>query len=144
MLEVIGRDNMTRFKRMIALDTLGPDVLRLALCAISFTHGFHRVVHGDVSILGQILHDEGLPFGLIAAWLICIAETIGVAFLAFRLLVLPVSLVLFTIYFTGIMMFHRHNGFFVVGASQGGWEYNALLCVCLLVVAWENRAHSLY
>jgi putative oxidoreductase len=64
--------------------------------------------------------------------------------LALRILVLPITLILSVIYFTGILMFNRHNGFFVVGAGEGGWEYNALLITCLMVTAWENRARKFF
>ena len=65
--------------------------------------------------------------------------------LALRLLTLPVCAALTLIYTMGIILFHRHNGFFVVGPGTGGWEYSALLITCLLVTAWEElktrRAH---
>ena len=50
----------------------------------------------------------------------------------------PVCAALTIIYSTGIILFHRHNGFFVVGPGTGGWEYSALLITCLVVTAWEH------
>ena len=133
---------MTFLKRGISRKTLGPDILRLVVCAILFTHGGYRIYSGEAPGLGEVLRDESVPAPLLIAWLICIAETAGTALLALRIMVLPITLILSTIYFTGILLFNRHNGFFLVGAGEGGWEYNALLITCLLVTAWENRVSN--
>jgi putative oxidoreductase len=135
---------MNIFSRVISKDTLGPDVLRLVICAVLFTHGSWRLYHGEARGLGELLIEEHVPLGMLVAYLICIAETLGTFLMALRVLVLPISLILSFIYFTGIMMFNRHNGFFIVGAGEGGWEYNAVLITCLLVTAWENRRHKFY
>jgi len=135
---------MKLFHRIFSKKTVGTDVMRLAVCAILFTHGSYRLFHGEAPGLGEILKEEGVPAGRVLAYLICLAETGGTTLLALRLMVLPVVLVLCLIYFTGIMMFHRHNGFFVVGPGSGGWEYSAVLITCLLVTAWENRTRKLW
>jgi putative oxidoreductase len=132
------------FNRIFSADTAGTDVLRLVVSAILFTHGSYRLLHGEAPVLGDILKDEGVPAGVILAYLICLAETAGTVLLASRLMVWPVTIILCLIYFTGIMMFHRHNGFFVVGPGSGGWEYSAVLITCLVVTAWENRNNKLF
>jgi putative oxidoreductase len=129
--------------RFVARETLGIDVIRLILCAILFTHGAYRFYDGTIPKLGEILTANGLPFGVILANLVNLAETGGTLLLAARLMVLPVSLILSLIYVVGIILFHRHEGFFVVGPGSGGWEYSALIIACLLVIAWENRVHRL-
>lgn len=135
---------MEFLSRVVSKQTAGPDILRLVVCGILFTHGFYRLSHGEASGLGALLTEEGWPAGNFLAYLICLAETAGTVLLAIRLLVLPISLILSFIYFVGIMMFNRHHGFFLVGAGEGGWEYSALLITCLLVTAWENRTQKLY
>jgi putative oxidoreductase len=139
---------MNRFRqllnRIVSKRTVGTDVLRIVVCAILFAHGSYRLAHGEAHGLGDLLREEGVLAGLLVAYLICIAETAGTVLLALRILVLPISLILSLIYFTGIMMFNRHNGFFLVGAGEGGWEYNALLITCLLVTAWENRTRKIF
>jgi putative oxidoreductase len=130
--------------RIVSKETVGTDLLRIVVCAILFTHGAYRLSHGEARGLGELLREESVPAGLLVAYLVCIAETAGTVLLAMRFLVLPISLILSLIYFTGIMMFNRHNGFFLVGAGEGGWEYNALLITCLLVTAWENRTRKLF
>ena len=128
--------------RFVARETIGIDILRLTLCAILFTHGAYRFYDGTIPKLGEILTANGLPFGLTLARLVNLAETGGTLLLAARLMVLPVSLILSLIYVVGIMLFHRHAGFFVVGPGSNGWEYSALIITCLLVIAWENRGRK--
>jgi putative oxidoreductase len=118
----------------------GTDLLRLVLCALIFTHGAYRFYEGSSPILGQILEDQGFPggSGTILAYAVNVTETLGALLLAMKLFTLPVCAALTIIYTTGIILFHRHNGFFVVGPGTGGWEYSALLITCLVTTAWED------
>ena len=125
--------------RIFSIERAGTDALRLVLCALVFTHGSYRFYEGSLPILGEILEVKGFPFGVLLAYLVNIAETAGAVLLALRIMVWPISFILGLIYFTGIMLFHRHAGFFVVGPGSGGWEYSALLITCLVCTAWENR-----
>jgi putative oxidoreductase len=120
--------------------TAGTDLLRLVLCALIFTHGAYRFYEGSSPILGQILEDQGFPggSGTILAYAVNVTETLGALLLAMKLFTLPVCAALTIIYTTGIILFHRHNGFFVVGPGTGGWEYSALLITCLVATAWED------
>ncbi|MES2347394.1 DoxX family protein [Duganella sp. Dugasp56] len=120
--------------------TAGTDLLRLVLCALIFTHGAYRFYEGSSPILGQILEDQGFPggSGTILAYAVNVTETLGALLLAMKLFTLPVCAALTIIYTTGIILFHRHNGFFVVGPGTGGWEYSALLITCLVTTAWED------
>jgi putative oxidoreductase len=133
---------MVLLDRFFRKETAGIDILRLALCAILFTHGAYRFFDGTIPKLGEILAANGFPFGLMLANLVNLAETGGTMLLAGRLMVLPVTFILSFIYIVGIILFHRHLGFFVVGPGSGGWEFSALIITCLLVIAWENRKHK--
>ena len=132
------------FTRIFSHQTAGTDLLRLVIAAVLFTHGFYRLTHHEAPILGDILHEQHAPFPYLSAYLVCIAETAGSVLVALRLLVWPVVFIQVLIYLTGIMLFHRHNGFFVVGPGEGGWEYSAVLITCLLVTAWANRETKLF
>ncbi len=131
------------FKRIYSSPDAGLDLLRLVVCAIIFTHGAYRFLDGTTPVLGEILEDEGFPHGLLLASLVNLAETAGTLLLALRLLVWPVALILSLIYFTGVVLFHSHNGFFVVGPGEGGWEYSVLLITCLFATMWANQDRKL-
>lgn len=126
--------------RIFARQTAGYDVLRLALCLLLGVHGWYRFYEGSLPVLGHILESRGFPQGLVLAWLVNLAETGGTLLLALRILAAPIAVILSAIYATGIVLFHWDKGFFVVGPGDGGWEYSALLVVCLLVTAGANSA----
>ncbi len=130
--------------RIISPRTAGTDLLRLAICAILFTHGAYRLATGEYVGLGHLLHEDGFPDGVLLPILVCLAETAGTLLVALRLAVWPLIAVLSTIYITGIVLYHGPSGFFVVGPGENGWEYSALILVCLWVTAWENRNSKLY
>lgn len=119
------------------------DALRLVLCGLLFTHGAYRYLDGTLPELGRILTSRGFPHGLLLANMVNLAETCGTILLALRLMVWPVCSVLILIYSVGILLFHRHQGFFVVGPGTGGWEYSALIITCLIVIMWENHDHKI-
>ena len=124
-------------------DEIGIDFLRFVVCAILFTHGTYRYMEGSLPKLGEILSSHGLPFGYGLAILVNLAETGGTILLAARVMVRPITLVLSLIYLGGIILFHRHAGFFVVGPGSGGWDYSALIISCLLLIAWNDWTHSI-
>ena len=129
-------------ERLISKKTPAIDILRLVLCAILFTHGAYRYLDGTISKLGEILGQIGFPHALLLANLVNLAETAGTILLAARIMVWPVSSILILIYGVGILIFHRREGFFVVGPGSGGWEYSALIITCLMVIMWENRTRK--
>jgi putative oxidoreductase len=101
------------------------------LCAILFTHGAYRFYEGSVPVMGEILGKIGFPVGVFLAYCVNIAETAGTALLAARFLVVPICVILSFIYVTGIALFHRHEGFFVVGpgtAAGSTARYSSLAC----------------
>ena len=61
---------------IVSRRTAGADLLRLVLCAILFTHGAYRFYDGTVPVLGDILHEEGLPWGNVLAYLVDLAEVV--------------------------------------------------------------------
>jgi putative oxidoreductase len=141
LLNILCDSVIARFWRT---ERAGNDAIRLALCAILFTHGFYRWYEGSVPQLGAILSSVGFPQGVLLAYLVNAAEVAGTLLLALRIGVWPVCFILSFSYLTGIALFHARQGFFVVGPGSGGWEYSALLIVCLLSTAWANRDHKMW
>lgn len=132
---------MKSILRKFNRNSIAIDFLRFVICTILFTHGSFRYFEGSLPKLGEILSSHGLPFGYGLAILVNLAETGGTLLLAARILVRPIALILCMIYLGGIILFHRHAGFFVVGPGSGGWEYSALIISCLLAIAWDDWAY---
>lgn len=131
------------FSRVFNQRTAGHDILRLTLCVLLSVHGWYRFHEGSLPELGRILESHGFAYGYVLACLVNLAETGGTALLALRLFATPISLLLAGIYTTGIVLFHWRQGFFVVGPGDSGWEYSALLIVCLLITAAVNAPAAL-
>jgi putative oxidoreductase len=129
---------MKLLRNVFAPRTAGYDVLRLAVCLLLSVHGWYRFYEGSLPVLAGILEARGFPFALVLVWLVNLAETGGTLLLALRILPVPISLILAGIYATGVVLFHWSQGFFVVGPGTAGWEYSALLIVCLLITAAVN------
>jgi putative oxidoreductase len=129
---------MTLSQRVFSRRSAGYDCLRLTLCVLLSVHGWYRFYEGTLPVLGQILESHGFVQGYLLACLVNLAETGGTVLLALRILATPIALILAGIYATGIFLFHWQRGFFVVGPGDSGWEYSALLIVCLLITAGVN------
>ena len=129
--------------RLVNPGSWDTDLLRLTLAGISMTHGCWRMWTHEVSALSGVIAEQGIGFSDAIAWAITINESVGALLLALRLMVWPVGAGMICVYATGIMLFNIHRGFFVVGAGDAGWEYNALLIMCTIVILWRNRHHKL-
>jgi putative oxidoreductase len=129
---------MKLLKGIVTRRTAGYDVLRIAVCLLLSVHGGYRFYEGSLPVLAGILDARGFPFAIVLVWLVNLAETGGTLLLALRILAVPISLILAGIYATGVVLFHWSQGFFVVGPGTAGWEYSALLIVCLLITAAVN------
>ena len=100
--------------KIFSKDTLGLDVLRLAVCGILFTHGAYRIYLGEVSGpdgFEGVLRDQHVPLSWLGAWMISLTESVGSVLMALRLVVLPICGILSMVLFMGILFFNRHHGF---------------------------------
>lgn len=121
---------------------LAIDSIKIVVCAIIFTHGIHRYLHGEIQPLGNFLTQAGLPLGQAQAHLINIAETFGTLLIVLGLFVRTMCAAMILIFVTGIVLVHWQLGFFIVGPGEGGWEFSALLIACFSAVAidyWPRR-----
>jgi putative oxidoreductase len=128
--------------RIVRRGHVAMDLVKLAVCAIIFTHGIHRYLYGEIAPLGNALAAFGFPFPQGQAQLVNLAETVGVLLIASGVLVRTMCAVLVIIFATGIALIHWQLGFFILGPGEGGWEFSALLIACFTAVAldyWPSR-----
>ena len=129
--------------QIVRPDHLGIDLVKLAVCAIIFTHGVHRYLFGEIAGLALFLSQSGFPAPLVEAHLINLAETGGVLLIACGLFIRTMCAVLVLIFLTSIVLIHWQAGFFIVGPGEGGWEFSALLIACLSAVAVDYGSSRL-
>lgn len=116
----------------------GWTLLRVVLALLIAAHGWARLVHGGVVPFGDWLSGQGFPLGFLIAAAVTGIEIVGTPLLAFRKLVLPLTLVYSFIYAMGIWLVHAPAGWFVVGLGRNGAEYSVLLITCLLCVGLQH------
>jgi len=116
-------------------------LLRVAVSLFMMAHGLMRLYLGTVGGFGEFLNSKGFMIGGMLAWTITIFEIAAGAMMAFGLFVKWIAAVFITELITGIFLVHLPNGWFVVGATQGGMEYSTLLIIALIVTAAHHSGN---
>jgi putative oxidoreductase len=112
---------------------LGLSILRVVLGVIWLAHGVPKLtggIEGTAGFFGQL----GIPAPVLAAWFVALLESLGGFLLLIGWLVAPVALLLSIEMLVAIVLAHAPNGFYVVGAGQGGIEFSLLLIASLLAL----------
>jgi putative oxidoreductase len=111
----------------------GIRLLRWGVAGLLFVHGVYRVTTGGVTGFGEFLAGQGLPAGDIVAWVLTLIEIVGTPLLGAGIAVVPLCLWFSAELLAGILLVHRHAGWFVVGGGRNGVEYS--LCLILALTA---------
>lgn len=117
-------------------------ILRVSVAGLLAAHGWYRALTGGYVGFGEYLTSQHIPLGDVAAIGITALEIVGSALLAGGRFVRVVTPLLGAVYLTGIVLLHRHEGWFVVGGGRNGMEYSVLLLVCLLVIHLQHAPSS--
>lgn len=125
---------------------LGPNLsialLRMLMGIVFLLHGSARVYENSFKDFGDFLEGKGFPLGFYLAWVITLFEIIGgIAFFLRRFINL-FCIGEIIILLTGIALVHWQNGWFVVGATDGGIEYSVVLIGVLTAIAITERKAS--
>lgn len=117
----------------------GIRLLRFGVAGLLCVHGVYRAATGGVSGFGEFLSAQGLPAGEAVAWLLTLVEIVGAPLLAFGVAVAPLALWFSVELLAGVLLVHRHAGWFVVGGGRNGVEYSLCLIVALLACVLSER-----
>jgi putative oxidoreductase len=112
--------------------------IRIAVAAMIFVHGTYRLFAGGVAPFGEFLNAQHFPAGTAIAWWITIVEIVGSTILAIGRFVRPLAIYFAAELTMGIILVHRHDGWFVVGGGRNGMEYSVLLISSLLILAYSS------
>lgn len=117
-------------------------IARIATALFFMAHAIVRIANGTIPQFAAFMESLGFPSGTAVVWAITISELVAGAFLIagryVRIAVIP----LFLIAGTGIVLIHRHFGWFVGEHGTGGSEYSVALMVLLLVIAAGDRQRA--
>ena len=110
-------------------------VARIGTALLFAIHAVVRVVKGTIPTFGAFMESVGFPDGMMTVWLITAAELAAAGMLIVGIGVRWAAAVLMAIAVGGIVLIHRHLGWFVGEHGTGGSEYSVALLLLLLVVA---------
>jgi putative oxidoreductase len=116
--------------------------LRLVVAALLFIHGTFRLFSGGVAPFGEFLAGQHFPQGPALAWGITLVEIVGTVVLASGFAIRPLALYFAAELVIGVILVHRHDGWFVVGGGRNGMEFSALLISSLLILAWATPSRE--
>lgn len=122
------------FPQFLDYGFYAPTILRFALAAIFFAHGWQKLVSDKAQFAGWL---ESMKFrpGKFWAWLVTLVELLGGACLLFGFLTQLAALVLATQFLVIILWFKRGHKF--IGgppAGEAGWEFDFLILTALLAL----------
>lgn len=117
----------------------GIRLLRVAIAALLFVHGVYRALTGGVAGFGEFLSAQGLPWGGVVAWVLTLVEIVATPLFALGFAVTPLALWFGVELLAGVLLVHRHAGWFVVGGGRNGVEYSLCLVAALLACVLSER-----
>lgn len=114
-------------------------MLRIVIALLFMAHAAVRIILGTIPQFGAFMESAGCPQGTALVWAITLTElAAGTAMIGNRY-VTQAATVLFMIAATGIILIHRHFGWFVGEHGTGGSEYSVALMAALIVVIAADR-----
>lgn len=115
-------------------------LLRMVTALLFIAHASMRFVLGTIPQFGTFMESQGFPHG--QAWVLAISvyELGAGSLLLLDRGVRWAASGLAVIVAVGIVLIHRHNGWFVGEHGTGGSEYSVALLAMLLVIAAHDAA----
>jgi putative oxidoreductase len=107
---------------------------RIGISLLLFIHGVARIWFGGVEPFGTFLTHVGFPFGYTLAWSITIFELVGSFLMAVGRFNKQIAIGFILELLGGIILVHAQHGWFVVGHSSNGVEYNISLISSLILI----------
>lgn len=115
-------------------------LVRIVTALLFMAHAAVRIANGTIPQFGKFMASVGFPAGEAVVWTITIVELIAGTLLIINRYVRVAATALFAIAATGIVLIHRHLGWFVGEHGTGGSEYSVALMVLLIVIAAADRS----
>jgi putative oxidoreductase len=117
-------------------------IVRIMTAVFFMAHAIVRIANGTIPRFGAFMEAAGFPYGIPLVWLITLSELTAGTFLILGLYVRWATIPLLVIASMGIVIIHRHAGWFVGEHGIGGSEYSVALILLLLIVAASDRPSS--
>lgn len=133
------RTTIFRSHRSGGLTPLTLLIARVATAGLFMAHAVVRIANGTIPQFGQFLEAQGFPAGEALVWAITVTELVAGVLLIIGRFVRPAAAALLAIAVGGIVLIHRHFGWFVGEHGTGGIEYSAALIILLLLIMANDQ-----
>lgn len=110
-------------------------VLRVGVAGLYMAHAVTRIANGTIQQFADFMAQLGFPFSLAIVWAITVFEIVGGVLFMLNFKTRYIAAGFFAIALGGIVLIHRHLGWFVGEHGTGGSEYSVCLMLALLVIA---------
>ncbi|MCU0635000.1 MAG: DoxX family protein [Gemmatimonadaceae bacterium] len=110
-------------------------VLRVTVAGLFLAHALVRIASGTIPQFGGFLERAGLPAGVPLVWAITLFELGGGVLLAVGRATRWMAGGFCVLLVAGIVLIHRHLGWFVGEHGTGGSEYSVALLAALVTIA---------
>lgn len=115
-------------------------ILRVGTALLFMAHAATRIANGTIPRFADYMANLGFPQSLSVVWLITAVELVAGSLMIAGYYVRYCTVGLLSIAVGGIVLIHRHRGWFVGEHGSGGSEYSVCLILALLVVAAADLA----
>lgn len=117
-------------------------LLRMLMGIIFSLHAGSRLYAASVNDFGAFIDSKGLAGGIYLAWFVTIFELVGGIAVFLRYAVKVFCAIEIIILIAGLFLVHWPNGWFTVGAQQGGIEFSIVLIVVLTAIFIAERTND--
>lgn len=115
-------------------------VLRVGIASLFMAHAITRIANGTIPRFAGFMTNLGFPEGLAVVWAITLVEIVCGTLIIVGYKARYAVVGLFAVALGGIILIHRHKGWFVGEHGSGGSEYSVCLMLGLLVIAAADAA----
>ncbi len=112
---------------------------RIVTAVLFMAHAVVRIANGSIPQFGKFMSSVGFPQGEAVVWAITVVELVAGTLLILNRQVRYAATALFAIAAVGIVLIHRHLGWFVGEHGTGGSEFSVALMMLLVIVAAADR-----
>lgn len=110
-------------------------VARIGTALLFGIHAVVRIANGSIAQFGGFMESVGFANGVLAVWLITTTELLAAGLMVAGVGVRWAAVALMAVAVGGIVLIHRHHGWFVGEHGTGGSEFSVALLLLLLVIA---------
>lgn len=112
---------------------------RVITAGLFMAHAAVRIINGTIPQFGQFMEAQGFPAGEAVVWAITVTELVAGTLMIAGRGVRAAAAALLAIAIGGIVLIHRHFGWFVGEHGTGGIEYSAALIILLLLIMADDQ-----